>query len=229
MKAMWELGVKINNIRMIMGTLKSVSFLYAESMRGAKEALAVECAHRYEQERAQLSRLLSDRLMHHRACDDQAAMEVMTLGSRARCLERTSVNVVEDLLGIFKRLLNDTEMNYLGEFLETMGASDYLRNVFQLAICLSWHDLDLAMTRIKVDRREDALSTGEFQARYDALLHKLFYIIFDAKASSSSTKSIKRLLNRLLKDTKLRIVNGFEIDSDDEVKHSFCLWLIFVS
>jgi len=88
--------------------------------------------------------------------------------------------------------------------------SDYLRDTFQLAICLGNHDPHACLDQIEANKNSDEefdQETAQYRSKlYSKMLKRVFFLIFDLERATS--KEIKRFLNSFLKEKDLRVVSS---------------------
>lgn len=124
----WVLAYRFFNIGQLVGSLKNVQHIYAESLKGVRASFETEFNVMFTNEKKWVLKQLTDRLA--------VAKENRSVQSALRYLETDSIDVIENLLGVFFKLLNKAEYKCIDEFLTTLKESVYLRDCFQLAICI---------------------------------------------------------------------------------------------
>lgn len=207
------LAVKIMNIGMLIGSLKTVQHLYSDSMREIKQNVDTEFKIVFQNEKTWLFKKLNEKLLMYQTrqdSDDNSTQ--LQIKSSLSYLKSNSIDIVGDLLGLFEKLLDKGEYYYMNDFLTLLKESQYLRDCFQLAICLGKHDLNVCLKQIEAGLSDDE---NEFYVKYKSLLKRLFFLIIDTK--SKSNREVKRFLNKYLRDRNLKIVNLTykQFDEDD--------------
>lgn len=124
----WVLAYRFFNIGQLVGSLKNVQHIYAESMKGVRASFETEFNVMFTNEKKWVLKQLTDRLA--------VAKDNRSVHSALRYFETDSIDVIENLLGVFFKLLNKAEYKCIDEFLTTLKESVYLRDCFQLAICI---------------------------------------------------------------------------------------------
>ena len=124
------LGVKINTIGMLLGSIKNVQYCYSQSLNEVKNKLADDWSKSYEQERKILLKNLSERFQKMKT-------------NEPTYLNQSSWDLINDLIFLFEKLFNKIELSNITSFLRVVQQTDYLRDCFQLALCFGKNDLDL--------------------------------------------------------------------------------------
>ena len=161
-----------------------------------------------ENEKTYLLKYLADRLSMLRQ-DSTKIRELIHTNSRNDYLNVKSIDIAEEFLKLFEKFFSKAENTYLTPFIQTLQNSDYLRDCFQLAICLGKHDVDSCLDQIEANKNDKEFSFDQQHERnelYTQMLKRVFFLIVDLKKASS--KEIKRFLNTLLKDRNMRIVSS---------------------
>ena len=196
------IGVKINNIGMLIGSIKNVQYCYSQSLNEVKIKLSDDWSKSLQQEAKFLIKNLNEKFGQFREQSNYA--------------NKNSVDLIDDLLVLFQNLFNKIELNNISSFLRTIQQTNYLRDCFQLAICIGCNDLDVILAQMKQNKSNDlTYSTNNYS--YFTVLKRIFYLIFDR---NSSGREIKRFLNDILGEFNLRIISAkshikFNDDSDD--------------
>ena len=146
---------------------------------------------------------------------DMASLDMKELvynNSRSQYASMQSFALIEDFLGLFDKFYAETENDYVKPFLKQVQENDYLRDSFQLAICLGKYDIDSCLKQIEENKNnsEDFTFDEQFHRNqlYNGLLKRVFFLIIDTKKRQGSNKEVKRLLNTFLKEKSLRIVSS---------------------
>lgn len=170
----------------------------------------------FDQEKKILNKYFSDHLASLRsqslASFDPESSIIQNLihtNSRSSYLNTPSIELIENFLGVFEKIFNETELSYVSPFLKSLQESDYLRDSFQLAICLGKHDIDACLTQIEFNKNNTDFESDQIQYRnemYKKLLKRVFFLIFDM--SSATNKEIRNFFNAFLKQKDLRIVSS---------------------
>lgn len=181
-----DLGVKIINLGIIIGSLKTVQHLYSENLKNVKLELETEIGSYYKNEKIYLLKKLEN------------------FSSNERYLNTDSVQVVCDLLKLFENLLDKNEYYYINDFLGLIKESSYLRDCFQLAIALGKHDINQIISETE-DRICDP-DCKDFYHKYKNLLRRIFCLIVDKNCKKTS--EIKKVFNKFFRDKGLKIVDS---------------------
>lgn len=131
------LGVKINNIGMLVGSIKNVQYCYSQSLNEVKKKLTDDWDKSLEQEKKFLLKNLSERFQMMKTNDSSY-------------LNKNSFDLISDLLLLFEKFFSKTELNNISSFLKVVQQTSYLRDCLQLAICFGKNDLYLGMKLIKI-------------------------------------------------------------------------------
>jgi acyl carrier protein len=126
-KNAWMLGYRIANVGNLIGALKSIQHLYAESMREIRTQLGDEMKVTFENEKRWIVKQLNDRFTSVKDPSAQTSLKF---------LEADSIDFIDGFIGLFKKMLNPEEFKFVDDFLLVLKESVYLRDCFQLAICL---------------------------------------------------------------------------------------------
>ncbi|RNA18989.1 hypothetical protein BpHYR1_038870 [Brachionus plicatilis] len=180
-----DLGVRIINLGIIIGALKTVQHLYSENLKSVKLELESEISDFYKNEKMYLSKKLEK------------------FSSNERYLHSDSTQVVCELLGLFENLLDKNEYYYINDFLGLIKESSYLRDCFQLAISLGKHELNTVISDIE-NKISDPDST-DFYHKYKTLLRRIFCLIVDK--NSKNNRELKRIFNKFLREKGLKVVD----------------------
>lgn len=147
--------------------------------------------------------------------------------SRLQYASMESWSLVEDFLGLFDKFFSETENDFVRPFLKQVQETDYLRDSFQLAICLGRYDIDACLEQIEENKNNGEDFSFDEQYRrnqlYNGLLKRVFFLIIDTKSRQGSNKEVKRLLNSFLKEKNLRIVSSSykQIDESNEKEEDY--------
>ena len=242
------LGMKIINVGLLIGTIKSVQHLFSATLRENRQTLAAEYQQMQSAERENILRCLKQKFELYRSqseSSDHKRIEI-EYESNVSYLSKDAVDVISELLEIFKSLLNKNEFDYVNDFLQLLKDSVYLRDVFQLAICMGVKNLFTSLDNLNRnvqhehyhqpieydgdsgaenhvmdhhgDDDETAYKKSEFFHKYRHFLERLFFVLVEKFLHS--TKKIKRFLNRFLKEKSLRIVESTYKRFNDKEKSS---------
>ena len=130
------LGVKINNIGMLVGSIKNVQYCYSQTLNEVKTKLTDDWNKSLEQEKKFLMKNLSERF------------EMMKTNEPSY-LNKNSFDLITDLILLFEKFFSKNELNNISSFLRVVQQTNYLRDCFQLAICFAKNDLDLGIKLIR--------------------------------------------------------------------------------
>ena len=180
-----DLGVKIINLGIIIGSLKTVQHLYSENLKNVKLELETQINDYYTNEKIFLLKKLEN------------------FSSNERYLNTDSVQVICELLKLFENLLDKNEYYYINDFLSLIKESSYLRDCFQLAISLGKHDINQVISQTE-DRISDP-DCKDFYHKYKALLRRLFCLIVEKNCKNN--RDIKKVFNKFFRDKGLKIVD----------------------
>lgn len=135
--------------------------------------------------------------------------ELIHTNSSKEYLNESSTSLVQEFISLFEKILTRNEYPDVKNFLEIINENKFMRDCFQLAICIGKHDIDSCLKQIAFNKSEPGLEWDEARERneqYNNLLKRIFFLIIDMK--KASTKEIKRFLGMFLKEKNLRIVNS---------------------
>lgn len=180
------------------------------------------------QEKKYLLKYLSEKLTQLKSNSDHMDMKALIqTSSRLQYASMESWSLVEDFLGLFDKFFSETENDFVRPFLKQVQETDYLRDSFQLAICLGRYDIDACLEQIEENKNNGEDFSFDEQYRrnqlYNGLLKRVFFLIIDAKSRQGSNKEVKRLLNSFLKEKNLRIVSSSykQIDESNEKEEDY--------
>ena len=196
------LGIKINNIGMLIGSIKNVQYCYGQTLNEVKLKLADDWSQLLEKEKKILIKSLDEKF------------------KSIYVNKKSSIILIDDLIGCFEKLFNKIEMNNISSFLRTIQQTSYLRDCFQLAICFGNNEIDKLLNEMEQHKEMDydqMYTPGNYC--YFSFMKRIFNLVFDA--SNSSGRDVKRFLNNLLGESKLKIVSSkghikFNDDDDDD-------------
>ena len=160
--------------------------------------------------------------------DNQALVDCLKAqaNSRLSYLSSNSIDIIADFLGLFENLMNRSDFDYIRDFLNELKNCQFLRDCFQLCICLGKNDLDLCLNQLNANKKTDPKSNG----RYTKVLKNLFNFIIDSNHPANSFRKkdfLKSLsfLDEILKDRNLKLVQisyktfkDNENDTDDDAE-----------
>ncbi|CAF0865248.1 unnamed protein product [Brachionus calyciflorus] len=195
-----DLGIKIINLGIIIGALKTVQHLYSENLKSVRTELEVEIKEFYKNEKIYLMKKLEK------------------YGPNYQYLQSDSIEIIQDFLYLFENLLDKNEYYYINDFLGVIKDSPCLRDCFQLAICLGKHELNESLDQIEKNMN-DSENEG-FYHKYKGLLKRLFFLILEK--NSKTNRELKRMFNKFLREKGLKIVDSSykkfsESDSEPEI------------
>jgi len=174
-----------------------------------KNFIAEQLKHTLDQEKKYLLKYFTEKLISLR--NKSSTTEALLSTQSALAYTSTpSIELVKTFLSLFIKLYDHTEFNQISPFMEMLQESDYLRDTFQLAICLGSHDLSSCLDQIQVNLNSDEEFEDEMaqyrKKLYSKMLKRVFFLLFDIKQATS--KEIKRFLNSFLKEKDLRVVSS---------------------
>lgn len=116
------------------------------------------------------------------------------------------MDIIADFLVLFEKLMNKSDFDYIREFLDELKRCQFLRDCFQLCICLGKSDLDLCLNQMNVHKKIDPKNNG----KYVRVLKNLFNFIIEPRQlrNGSSKEFLKMLsfMNDSLKERNLKLV-----------------------
>ena len=140
--------------------------------------------------------------------DSQAILDCLRgqVNSRLNYLSTSSMDIIADFLVLFEKLMNKSDFDYIREFLDELKRCQFLRDCFQLCICLGKSDLDLCLNQMNVHKKIDPKNNG----KYVRVLKNLFNFIIEPRQlrNGSSKEFLKMLsfMNDSLKERNLKLV-----------------------
>jgi len=140
--------------------------------------------------------------------DSQALLDCLKgqVNSRLNYLSTSSMDIIADFLVLFEKLMNKSDFDYICEFLGELKRCQFLRDCFQLCICLGKSDLDLCLSQMNVHKKIDPKNYG----KYVRVLKMLFNFIIEPRQfrNSNNKEFFKNLsfMNESLKDRNLKLV-----------------------
>ena len=195
------IGVKINNIGTMIGTIKNVQHCYSASFNKVKEKLSDDWTKSSEQEIKILMKNFNNNIK--KPCN---------------LFNKTSIELIDDFLDFFKSFFNNKHnsknhkaYDNIASFLRSVKEENYFRDCFQLAVCIGTNDLDILLAQIERNENSDY---------YDILSH-IFFILFKRKNSASKVKFLEdeyfKITNRKYSDStgyqKVVLSNNMESKS----------------
>ena len=140
--------------------------------------------------------------------DGQALLDCLRgqTNSRLSYLSTSSMDIIADFLVLFEKLMNKSDFDYIRDFLDELRRCQFLRDCFQLCICLGKSDLELCLTEMNAHKRLDSKNNG----KYVRVLKNLFNFIIEPRQlrNGTSKEFLKALsfMNDSLKERNLKIV-----------------------
>jgi predicted component of type VI protein secretion system len=130
-KTMRSLGVKISNIGMLIGSLKTVQHLYSESLKTVRQSIDDDFKRLFENEKTWLHKQLLDRLGLYRERFQEGAggQLVQQYQSSLDYLKMDSIDVVQDLLGLYEKLFDRNDLNNIKPFFNALKNTGFLRGI----------------------------------------------------------------------------------------------------
>ena len=223
----YMLSYKITNVGLMVGSLKSAQRLYGDALKDARALLSADFTTVFVNEKTFFFNQLNIRLAAYKNHEAQLTAMCLDPASRASnqalidCLQAqtvsrlgylsaTSTDIISEFLFLFENLMNKADFDYIKEFLNELKSHQFLRDCFQLCICLGKHDLDLCLLEMNANKKADSKNS----AKYTRVLKNLFNFIMDTKhptanwSNAQSKEFLKSLsfLNQTLNERNLKLV-----------------------
>jgi len=167
------LGIKINNIGMLIGSIKNVQYCYGQTLNEVKLKLADDWSQLLEKEKKILIKNLDEKF------------------KSIYVNKKSSIILIDDLIGCFEKLFNKIEMNNISSFLRTIQQTSYLRDCFQLAICFGNNEIDKVLNEMKQHKEMDydqMYTPGNYC--YFSFMKRIFNLVFDASDDENGNNKL---------------------------------------
>ncbi len=109
------LGIKINNIGMLIGSIKNVQYCYGQTLNEVKLKLADDWSQLLEKEKKILIKNLDEKF------------------KSIYVNKKSSIILIDDLIGCFEKLFNKIEMNNISSFLRTITTNKLFKRLFSIS------------------------------------------------------------------------------------------------
>ena len=179
-----ELGVRLNNVGILVGTLKSVQHIYAEALRATKERLGAELMQLVENERALVVRRLGDKFAEN--CNNNSTELATLIADFWSTLEKM---VTGGGKGGGGGGADRSYVRYMINALYSCSQSDVcLRDTLELAVSVCRSDVYASLARVRKHLAEaqqigDATTNqGDVCGEYARMLRRLFQMLCEAAA-----------------------------------------------
>ena len=148
------LGMKITNIGMLVGSLKTVQHLYSETLKLTRQNLDEESKQILEAERAWLLKKLNEKLQQYNEQLSDTKELRYQFNSSLNYLKMNSSEIIQDLFNLYEKFFDKNERESIGGFLKSIKQNTFLRDAFQLGICIGKHDLFECLNQIETNLKK---------------------------------------------------------------------------
>jgi hypothetical protein len=141
-KSIKMLGIKITNIGMLIGSLKSVQHLYSDSLKSIRQSIDEDFRQVVENEKTWLFKQLNDKLTAYNQKFSETSISgysvnadsppmVQQYNSSLTYLKTDSTSIIQDLLGLYEKLFDRGDLNNVKPFLNALKNTPYLKGNFR--------------------------------------------------------------------------------------------------